>query len=32
MGQPDDSFGTTDATSNTGEPISLTGPLLELHA
>lgn len=32
LGQPDNSFGTTVATSNTGQTISLQGPLLELHA
>jgi Protein of unknown function (DUF1552) len=32
LGQSDTSFGTTVATSNTGETISLQGPLLELHA
>lgn len=31
MGQPDTRFGTTSATSSSGEPLDLTGPLLELH-
>ncbi len=32
MGQPDTSFGTTSATSMSGEAISLTGPLTELQS
>lgn len=31
MGQPDTRFGTTSATSSSGETLDLTGPLLELH-
>lgn len=31
VGQPETSFGTTSATSHTGEPIDLTGALTELH-
>lgn len=31
VGQPDTSFGTTEATSRTGERIALTGALTELH-
>lgn len=32
LGQSDTQFGTSSATSNTGEPIDLSGPLVELHA
>jgi hypothetical protein len=31
MGQPDSAFGTTDTTSLSGQAISLTGALTELH-
>ncbi|MFT3710832.1 MAG: DUF1552 domain-containing protein [Archangium sp.] len=31
MGQPDNEFGTTSATSTSGEVIDMTGPLSELH-